>query len=1670
MSTIAEQLDQARRNELLDLTLRNRLISHKTLKSRGAKVIDERPVHVHRILVEEERKMSFLEVTEEEKQKLSDLKGPEQGNLFGQPEETGDPAADDDGTEEANSGPADRHVDTKLQTPYTSQELQKRLLNTFYHARRSIQEEGINTLFLALGMLRWYRSPSADTERKAPILLVPVELNRTDVQGRFRLEYLGEEIGGNLSLKAFLEAEYGLSWPLPPDPEEEALDLQAYARRIRSVIQNKERWSLDQDAIELGFFSFSRFLMYEDLDAKNWPDGEGPTDHPVLTKLLDEGFEPPETPPSAFSEGGLDEHLDPEDTYHVVDADSSQTEAILAVKDGQDLVLQGPPGTGKSQTITNIIAEAIGEGKTVLFASEKMAALEVVKRNLDSVGLGDACLELHSHKTRKKAVLKELERTLNLGRPQVEDFSQEAAVMTDARETLNEYAEAVNTPIGESGVRPYYAYGELTQLRETLKDVEVPSIDLPAMRTWDGQTYEENRFLVEQVQSHLKETGVPAEHPFWGSQKTGFLPADQPEIERAAQSATESLSELQATAENLADLLDFSAPKTPEETRRLLKAGKRALDAPDLTGVNVRAEVFSVQDDALSELVETGERLAVLHEKHDDQLIPEAWEHDVFDIRQGLAKHGGKWYRWIFSEWRAAKSDLAALCKEGLPSDMDARIDLADAILEAQRLEDTIEEQAALGEEAFGNVWRGTSSDWAFLNEVTTYLTELHASIREGRLPETLLSVVADPPDTGRLQALIQDLKEKRDAHEEATTAFAEAIELDAGVRFEEGELSDQSYAAQGEALRRCRKEAPRIQEMVTYNQLSDELGEEGLAPIRPLARAWDEAPDHLVDAFRHAYYNALLERAMDERPALKRFSGAQHEQVAERFRELDEASLAHNRHELALKHYEGLPPKSGAGQMGVLLHEMGKKSRHMPLRTLMQRAGNAVQAIKPVFMMSPMSVPKYLPPESIDFDLVVFDEASQVRPVDAFGSILRGDQTVVVGDNKQLPPTSFFDAAIDTGGDDFEKQAGDQESILDLFRSRGAPEQMLQFHYRSRHESLIAVSNKEFYDNNLNVFPSPDAGREDTGLVFNHLPDTTYDRGGSRKNKGEAEVVAQRVMEHARTEPEMSLGVATFSSAQQEAIRDRLEYERRQDPSCEDFFSGHPDEPFFVKNLESVQGDQRDVIFISVGYGRDDNGKVSMNFGPLNQQGGERRLNVLTTRAKHRCEVFTNLRGDDIDLHRTDARGVEVLKEYLTFAETGELDLPTPTGRGPDSPFEEAVAERLRAEGYRVEHQVGVAGFYIDLAVVDPDRPGRYVLGIECDGATYHSAKMARVRDRTRQAVLENLGWTIHRIWSTDWFRQPGEQLGQAVAAIERAKVEPTAASDGSAAPSGDTSSNGQTAPSDAAANQGGFEDQGGPEKTDGAATSSPERSDEEDHSSTSSGGKNAASGEDTEKRSSQEAPSQEQPSRDGTSRDGPPQERETEIQRSETEDTDTGAPPYERATLDIHVREGLRDEPTATIGQWIETVVAQEGPVHEEVAMRRVLDATDVSRMGNRIREALEDGIRYADRQGWIKKSEEILFDPGQSTVSVRDRSDLDGPARDIHHVPNLEIAAAAREIADISFGIEKEELIRETGRTLGFNRIGSNIQNRIGSVIDAMIEQDQLVSEDGHLRVPE
>ncbi|MGO7423191.1 DUF3320 domain-containing protein, partial [Rhizobium ruizarguesonis] len=348
--------------------------------------------------------------------------------------------------------------------------------------------------------------------------------------------------------------------------------------------------------------------------------------------------------------------------------------------------------------------------------------------------------------------------------------------------------------------------------------------------------------------------------------------------------------------------------------------------------------------------------------------------------------------------------------------------------------------------------------------------------------------------------------------------------------------------------------------------------------------------------------------------------------------------------------------------------------------------------------------------------------------------------------------------------------QVSDIESILGLFSARGLPERMLRWHYRSRHQSLIAVSNSQFYDSKLFIIPSPYTAEAGMGLRFHHVPGGVFEDG---VNKVEAKVVAEAIIRHALHSPDLSLGVAAFSIKQRREIQDQLELLRRLNPQTEEFFHSHPSEPFFIKNLENVQGDERDVILISVAYAKNAQGFMGMRFGPLGSEGGERRLNVLISRAKRRCEVYASITDEDIDLERGKGKGVFAFKLFLHYARTGRLSMTQRTDRSMDSVFEEQVMAALQERGYQVHPQVGIAGFFIDLAVADEQVPGKYILGIECDGAAYHESRSARDRDRLRQAVLEDHGWNIYRIWSADWFQRPKAELERLVSAIERAKAD---------------------------------------------------------------------------------------------------------------------------------------------------------------------------------------------------------------------------------------------------------------------------------------------------------
>ncbi len=569
------------------------------------------------------------------------------------------------------------------------------------------------------------------------------------------------------------------------------------------------------------------------------------------------------------------------------------------------------------------------------------------------------------------------------------------------------------------------------------------------------------------------------------------------------------------------------------------------------------------------------------------------------------------------------------------------------------------------------------------------------------------------------------------------------------------------------------------------YNSVREKVLQLGLKVFAEKLEAGDINSDMLEDTFLYNFYASIMQSIFCSKAELRKFSGLSHQNVREEFAKLDREVIDLRGKECSARIASHASPPAGVSsvrvdektEMALLSHLMTLQRPRTPIREMIRRAGRAIQALKPCFMMSPLSVAQYLKPGAVEFDLVVMDEASQLKVEEALGAIARGKQLVVVGDPKQLPPTSFFDRSMTTDDEqDEETTVTASESILDicdpLFSAR-----TLRWHYRSKHESLIAFSNHHFYDGRLIVFPSPYPKTKRLGLRFHFVRDGIYQ---NRQNHREAERVVDAVLDHMRCHPDESLGVVTLNITQRELIEDVLENRLRlQDcGDGENYKTKWEKEgwPFFVKNLENVQGDERDVIFVSTTFGYAPGTTVPVvrqNFGPISRPNGWRRLNVLFTRARKSLHVFSSMRPEDIKIEENTPGGTRALRNYLEYAASGVLvdHGPGLDSRPPDSDFELVVADALRNKGYEVQPQLGAAGYFIDIAVRNPDRHGEFIAAIECDGATYHSGKSVRDRDRIRQEILESLGWRgkIWRIWSTDWFRSPSNEIHRLLEFLEK-------------------------------------------------------------------------------------------------------------------------------------------------------------------------------------------------------------------------------------------------------------------------------------------------------------
>ena len=1159
------------------------------------------------------------------------------------------------------------------------------------------EEKGVDTLQLALGMATW---PALDGGRpyNAPVLLVPLRIEARGQGGLDMLLQVAGEPRLNPVLEHVLREDYeieidgaALVDACSTEDDEGAWTVhpaQLYAGLQQMVSAKIAEFRVVPRAL-VANFHFARMSMVEDL-RRNGPqlaasDLVAAVAGDVATRdrlgKVDASFAP------------RYDQRKPDEDYFVLLSDSTQQAAIEAAEHGLNLVVQGPPGTGKSQTIANLIAQAVARGQRVLFVAEKRAALDAVIKRLShkDVGLGHLILDLHGASVSRKQVMASLKLALeemdaSLAPQGVEVLHRE---FEERRRELNEHARRINTPLAPLGLSPLQTLGALVRVAPAAQT----QLRMDAS-SWRNLTPESLRSVRETMRDMASR---PALH-------LGTSPS----------------------AWNQARLFDSAAATRALELSR--SAGREALPQLRTVLAQAAADAGIAAPRSLAAAIELAQVLREAARLH-QSLKPEVYAADPAALARALAPARKGWaartLAFLFDgAYRQARARMRAVL-QGAPRPVSGLLDLA--------------EQAA----AHATRWRAFSTTSA--PPAPSAATEgLHAAAER-------LNTVCD-----ELRQLVPDLATAL-ADLDALEAQLRALTVDVETAFQIPEVR-QHQAGLREA---------------GFGPLVDELRQQGIDPSLYAARA-----EHFVLA-------TALEAVYSAEPKLASFRGSAHQDIVRRFRELDAQRMQLAAHRVRRLHAQAVIAAMNAhpSEDQLVRREASKKARHKPLRVLLEEAPHVLTRLAPCWVASPLSVSQLLAASNNHFDLVVFDEGSQIPPEDAVPALYRARQVVAAGDQHQMPPTPFFATAVDADdmgsnevGDATQLQAEESiagfESLLAALESF-LPNRMLSWHYRSEDERLIAFSNNEVYSKRLVTFPGARAHMAITHVL---VPNDAALEGQEDSSAREVERVVELVLEHARTRPSESLGVITMgikhANRVQSALDKRVNELAATEPQLRAFFDLTRDERFFVKNLETVQGDERDAILLSIGYGKDASGNVPLRFGPLLQESGYRRLNVAITRAKRRMCVVSSFRAEELDLSRSGARGLAMLKGYLQYAQSGGERLGN-ADRPDDQPLSDLEADirsALEAKGLTLRTQYGASRFRIELVALHPERSGQPILAIECDGASYHASSTARDRDRLRQHHLERLGWVYHRIWAADWCRDREAEVERVLSVYRRA------------------------------------------------------------------------------------------------------------------------------------------------------------------------------------------------------------------------------------------------------------------------------------------------------------
>ncbi len=1237
----------------------------------------------------------------------------------------------------------------RLRSYQKNETLTKTLTNLYRTSRLTLEESGANTLFIALGFLKWFE-PGRNMPFFAPIILYPIRLERKSANKGYYMTSREEDPFLNETLFEFLKQNYSIEIPDVTSAlqNENGVDTRYILAAVRKAIMEQENWDVIEEAT-ISIFEFNRFVIWNDLKYNR----QRIQAHPLVSSLVDGKLH------EGIADGAdtLKEETRSKDVALPISADSSQLAAIIDSAADKSFVLHGPPGTGKSQTITNIIANALFHGKRVLFVAEKMAALEVVQKRLAAIGLAPFCLELHSNKTKKSLVMEQLRKTTEVMQSAADNaFADEAEHLDELKRELDGHVEHLHRvhPCG-------WSIYDCLAMYSAIGVGKVVNIDENYIKVLTPQKYREHEETIESFMS-VAEIITGQGNSLKGIGLTEYSPKLRNQITGCINNTVQDIRDFTGTISPLSGVIGngmCSFTRKQHQAMYDIATTLHGNEIPTSLIVGFESSMLSALEElaALREELETAK--CGLQDKYQDKIFETEYE----GWRRMWLNAENKWFLMRHIDRNSVIKKFSSLTKGGRQIDKTEIMPLFETLDCIHNLQKRYNETVELTFNSYETRRELAKANASCLNSYKAGLSRLLTAFTSLEL--TVQSV------SGMYMAGYDSFMAKHGKTLERYIAAYDRFNnsLTALEALTCASLDYLSLAKLNETLSLWSANIENLRSKVAYNNIRAQVCDSGLATVVESFEKGDIEFNHIADIYNKSLFKHCADYYISLDDGLSFFQSILFEEKIQRFRKLCNKFEELTQKELRTRMAAMLPAlhkeAAQSSDVGYLQKCIRNGCRGVSIRKLFDTIPDLISRMCPAMLMSPLSVSQYLSQEWPQFDLVVFDEASQMPTCEAIAAISRGKSAIIVGDEHQLPPTSFFVA------DNFSEQhseSEDLESILEDCLAMSMPQKHLLWHYRSRHESLITFSNRHFYKNSLLTFPSNDDMATKVSLEF---VNGVYERGSGRHNKEEAKAVLKEIEHLLLTDSGKSIGVVTFNVNQQSLIEDMLNDMLRKNPKLE-VAAANLHEPIFIKNLENVQGDERDVILFSVGYGRDKSGKVAMNFGPLNRNGGERRLNVAVSRARCSMKVFSSLRPDEIDLYRSNAKGVQYLRSFLEYAERGKsalMNLEYAQKRKEKDALVESVATALRERGYMINTDVGSSEYRIDIGIIDPKNPECYLLGLLCDGYNYTVSTTAHDRNVTTPAVLSQLGWRTYNIWSIEWWDTPRHVLDCITREIER-------------------------------------------------------------------------------------------------------------------------------------------------------------------------------------------------------------------------------------------------------------------------------------------------------------